>query len=174
MRKDLLIIALGLSLIAVRSGAEALAMPDGAPQAAIDRASLPTKGTSMADVEKKLGAPSARQPTVGGDTAKHPPITRWDYPGFSIIFEKDKVIDAVIPGAPPPIRHQDQLQSAGTSAPPMPASPVAAPEAAPAAAPAPEAPAAAGSMDAQPPTSGPETQVPIATPDNPNPDAPKQ
>ena len=171
MRKDLLMIALGLSLISVRSGAEALAMPESSSAALSQRASLPTKGTSMADVQKKFGEPAAKQPTVGGDTAKHPPITRWDYAGFSVIFEKDKVIDAVIPGAPPAIYHQEQLQTTN-NAPPMPGvavAPAAGPEA-PAAAPAPmEAPA-----ETAPPTSGPETAAPVATPENPNPDRPPQ
>ena len=158
MRKDLLIIALGLSLIAGRSGADVLSMPAGTGTA--DRASLPGKGTSMADVEKKYGEPSAKQATVGGDSAKHPPITRWDYAGFSVIFEKDRVIDAVIPGAPPAIYHKDELTPTA-SAPPMPG-----------AAPAPQAPAAPA--EPAPPAPGPETAAPAATPDNPNPDAPKQ
>jgi hypothetical protein len=147
-------------------------MPESTNAAPITRASLPAKGTSMADVEKRLGAPSAKQPTVGGDTNKHPPITRWDYPGFSVIFEKNKVIDAVIPGAPPAIYHQEQLQSAGGSAPPMPGAAVPAPTPAPEAAPA--DPVSEAPMEAAPPTSGPETAAPVATPENPNPDAPKQ
>jgi hypothetical protein len=32
-----------------------------------------------------------RHPTVGA-----PPITRWDYNGFSVVFEKDRVIDSVV------------------------------------------------------------------------------
>jgi len=51
----------------------------------------PKRGSTMGDVEKHFGAPVSRHPTVG-----QPPITRWDYNGFSVFFEKDRVIDAVV------------------------------------------------------------------------------
>jgi hypothetical protein len=51
----------------------------------------------MSEVEKHFGAPVARHPTVGG--APHqPPITRWDYNTFSVFFEHDRVIHAVVTG----------------------------------------------------------------------------
>ena len=54
---------------------------------------LPTRGSSMADVEARFGAPTRRYPAVGGPS--HPPITRWAYPTFSVYFEHDHVVDAV-------------------------------------------------------------------------------
>ena len=51
----------------------------------------PKRGTTMDEVEKHFGAPVNRHPTVGA-----PPITRWDYSAFSVFFEKDRVIDAVV------------------------------------------------------------------------------
>jgi hypothetical protein len=51
----------------------------------------PKRGTTMDEVEKHFGAPANRHPTVGA-----PPITRWDYSNFSVFFEKDRVIDAVV------------------------------------------------------------------------------
>jgi len=39
------------------------------------------------------GAPTTRHDTVG-----QPPITRWDYSGFAVFFERDRVIHAVITG----------------------------------------------------------------------------
>jgi hypothetical protein len=51
----------------------------------------PKRGSTMDDVEKHFGAPLNRHPTVGA-----PPITRWDYSGFAVFFEKDRVIDAVV------------------------------------------------------------------------------
>ena len=51
----------------------------------------PKRGSTMTDVEKHFGAPVNRHPTVGA-----PPITRWDYNGFSVFFEGDRVIDAVV------------------------------------------------------------------------------
>ena len=50
----------------------------------------PARGALMKSVEKQFGAPANRHPTVG-----KPPITRWDYPGFSVFFEGDRVIDTV-------------------------------------------------------------------------------
>ena len=51
----------------------------------------------MDEVEKAFGAPVTRHATVGG--APHqPPITRWDYTGFSVIFERDRVVDSVVVG----------------------------------------------------------------------------
>ena len=59
--------------------------------------SLPARGSSMADVEARFGAPSRKYPAVAGpNSTKHnPPITRWAYPGFSVYFEYDHVVDAV-------------------------------------------------------------------------------
>ncbi len=57
----------------------------------------PKRGSSMSEVEKHFGAPLTRHATVGG--APHqPPITRWDYNGFSVFFEHDRVIHAVATG----------------------------------------------------------------------------
>ncbi len=50
----------------------------------------PKRGTTMSEVEAKFGAPATRHEAVGT-----PPITRWDYPGFSVFFERDRVIDSV-------------------------------------------------------------------------------
>jgi hypothetical protein len=50
----------------------------------------PKRGSTMADVEKRFGTPVEKHATVG-----QPPITRWDYSGFSVFFERDRVIHAV-------------------------------------------------------------------------------
>ena len=60
-------------------------------QTSIDR---PKRGSTMTQVEARFGAPAERHPTVG-----QPPITRWDYAGFSVFFEHDRVIDAVATGS---------------------------------------------------------------------------
>jgi len=52
----------------------------------------PARGLTMSTVESKFGAPSSKHDAVGT-----PPITRWDYPRFAVFFEKDRVIDAVLP-----------------------------------------------------------------------------
>lgn len=82
-------------------------MPEGEP---VPEIVLPPKGTSMADVERKYGEPRAKRGTVGGDTPRQPPITRWDYDSFVVVFERDKVVDAVIPGAPPRIQNRVGLE----------------------------------------------------------------
>jgi len=50
----------------------------------------PKSGQTMTSVESAFGAPSQRHAAVG-----EPPITRWDYPDFSVYFEHDRVIHAV-------------------------------------------------------------------------------
>jgi hypothetical protein len=55
----------------------------------------PKAGMSMSAVESSYGAPSERHAPVGGSVEQQPPITRWDYPGFSVYFENDRVIHSV-------------------------------------------------------------------------------
>ena len=50
----------------------------------------PHRGMSMAAVEARFGAPRSRQAAVGS-----PPISRWDYEGYSVYFEFDHVIHSV-------------------------------------------------------------------------------
>ncbi len=62
------------------------------------QAAVPKRGLTMGDVEKSFGAPATRHPAVGGGSPRQPPITRWDYNGFSVFFEHDRVIHAVVNG----------------------------------------------------------------------------
>lgn len=90
--------------------ADVVQMPaPGATAVAVDK---PSKGTTMAAVVRQYGAPSQKHKPVGGGSRHQPPITRWDYPGFSVFFEHDHVVDAVIPGQPPAVQHVDELKSA--------------------------------------------------------------
>lgn len=50
----------------------------------------PHRGSTMTEVEKHFGSPVEKHATVG-----QPPITRWDYAGFAVFFEHDRVIHAV-------------------------------------------------------------------------------
>jgi hypothetical protein len=45
----------------------------------------------METVKSKFGAPLQEAPPVG-----IPAITRWDYSGFAVYFENDKVLHTVI------------------------------------------------------------------------------
>ncbi|MEN8108754.1 MAG: hypothetical protein ABFS22_12215 [Pseudomonadota bacterium] len=57
----------------------------------------PHTGTSMASVRAGYGAPVTEYPTVStGGNPHQPPITRWDYDGFSVFFEHDKVVHSVV------------------------------------------------------------------------------
>jgi hypothetical protein len=62
----------------------------------------PKRGLTMTEVEKHFGAPVTRHPTVGGGSPHQPPITRWDYNGFSVFFERDRVVDSVVTGGGAP------------------------------------------------------------------------
>ncbi len=52
---------------------------------------VPTRGSSMEGVKTKFGAPLQEVPPVGT-----PAITRWEYTGFAVFFENDKVLHTVI------------------------------------------------------------------------------
>ena len=71
------------------AAAETLVVDDQLTVAPSDIA-RPARGSTMKSVEAKFGAPQARHDTVG-----KPPITRWDYAGFSVFFEHDRVIHSV-------------------------------------------------------------------------------
>ncbi len=59
----------------------------------------PERGLSMSQVQRRFGAPQAKLPAAGGDTALHPVINRWQYDGFTVYFEKNIVIHSVRDGA---------------------------------------------------------------------------
>ena len=71
-----------------------LIVEDGKVAVAPSSTPQPARGELMKTVEKQFGAPTNRHPTVG-----KPPITRWDYTGFSVFFEGDRVIDSVATGS---------------------------------------------------------------------------
>lgn len=56
----------------------------------------PHRGATMKSVEQQFGQPTERHATVGGASSAQPPITRWDYPHFYVIFEKDRVVHSVV------------------------------------------------------------------------------
>jgi hypothetical protein len=62
----------------------------------------PKRGLTMSEVEKHFGAPVTRHAAVGGGNPHTPPITRWDYNGFSVFFESDRVIHSVVTGEEAP------------------------------------------------------------------------
>jgi ribosomal protein L2 len=91
-----------LSLLAITMAAlgftgnawsQEVAVPSGAAADAVAPTPVnpPVRGITMNKVEAEFGAPAQRHAAVG-----NPPITRWDYPGFSVFFEYQHVIHSVI------------------------------------------------------------------------------
>ncbi|MGQ0383349.1 MAG: hypothetical protein ACT4UP_01480 [Gammaproteobacteria bacterium] len=88
--RTLLVLALAAAPPAL---AQNLGMATSDPAAAADR---PSRGSTMSSVQSRYGEPTTRHDAVGS-----PPITRWDYPQFSVYFEHERVLHAVIVrGAP--------------------------------------------------------------------------
>jgi hypothetical protein len=52
---------------------------------------VPRNGITMAQVRQQYGNPVTERPAVG-----EPPITRWDYEGYSVFFEHDLVLHSVV------------------------------------------------------------------------------
>jgi hypothetical protein len=76
---------------------------------------LPARGSTMQQVESTFGQPLRRHAPAGGDSPAHPPITRWDYRAFSVYFERQRVIDSVVPADPPRVHHRNQLRAPSAS-----------------------------------------------------------
>jgi hypothetical protein len=70
--------------------AETLAV-DGQVAIKASGVETPQRGSSMEAVEARFGAPANRSSAVGT-----PPITKWFYPTFVVVFEHDKVLHAVV------------------------------------------------------------------------------
>ena len=56
-----------------------------------ERMELPANGMKQSDVRDRFGAPVKSDAPVGD-----PPITRWDYDGYSVYFEYDLVLFTVL------------------------------------------------------------------------------
>ena len=56
-----------------------------------ERMDLPANGQSKAAVRARFGEPGTTHPAVGD-----PPISRWDYDGWSVYFEYDLVLFTVL------------------------------------------------------------------------------
>jgi hypothetical protein len=95
-------LSLGLAVAALSAAA-----PACAETLLIDRVQqernvpLPARGMTMAQVEQQFGAPADRLDPRGGDAPLHPVINRWKYDRFTVYFEKDLVINAVVNRASP-------------------------------------------------------------------------
>jgi hypothetical protein len=57
---------------------------------------LPGRGMSMGEVEHRYGAPLDKLAPAGGDAPRHPTINRWRYAGYTVYFERNRVIHSVL------------------------------------------------------------------------------
>jgi len=76
-----------LALLALAGGAAADSQSAAGAAAADNR---PTRGMTESRVEERFGSPVSKVAPVG-----EPPISRWEYPGFIVYFEYDRVIHTV-------------------------------------------------------------------------------
>jgi hypothetical protein len=61
------------------------------------RAEMPPRGMTMDLVQRRFGAPMSVSDPIG-----EPPITRWDYQGFVVVFEYRHVVHSVLKHDRPP------------------------------------------------------------------------
>jgi hypothetical protein len=85
----LTLVAVGL-VLAAPAFSETLAV-DGQLAVKASGVETPVRGSTMSAVEAKFGAPANKSSPVGS-----PPITKWFYPNFVVVFENDKVLHAVV------------------------------------------------------------------------------
>jgi hypothetical protein len=83
------LLALALSTAAIAVHADTLLL-DGLEMASSSISQRPTRGLSMDVVETRYGTPANKSGPVGA-----PPISRWEYPAYTVFFEFDHVIHSV-------------------------------------------------------------------------------
>lgn len=91
-RRLLFLVFLSLVVFQV-AHADVLSVDDGVAQPAASSKDVarPIRGMTMHQVEQRFGASQEKLPPVGD-----PPITRWVYPDFTVYFEHQYVIHAVL------------------------------------------------------------------------------
>lgn len=62
-----------------------------APPNSDDGVARPRSGSSMTTVAAQFGEPDSKRDPIG-----EPPITRWVYPGYTVYFEHERVIEVVV------------------------------------------------------------------------------
>ena len=101
-----LTLGLGLTLAGIftaipsNSTAETLQLPSNPPPFSV---TFPGRGMSMTEVLDKFGEPETKDPEVG-----EPPITRWHYKNFAVIFEYQYVIHSLSTNKPIGLKQPSQ------------------------------------------------------------------
>ncbi len=81
----------GTVLIGTSALADTVTIPAGQQGADNQNMPRPNSGMSMNQVSEQFGEPSQQVPAIGD-----PPISRWIYSGFTVYFERDRVIHSVL------------------------------------------------------------------------------
>ena len=93
----------GAAMLAPAAHADTLATPAKAHarhhRASTEFGNVPSRGMTMAQVERRFGAPVSKLPSAGGDAPRHPTINRWRYNGYTVYFERSRVIHSVLDSA---------------------------------------------------------------------------
>jgi hypothetical protein len=90
--------AFALALLATPVQAERLLIERVQAQAGM---TLPENGMSKREVQAKFGAPAEQLAPRGGQRAAWPVIERWRYGGFTVYFDRGRVVNAVLNQAAP-------------------------------------------------------------------------
>lgn len=101
------IVTAALVLCTSLAAADVLRIPVGSQGSERSRVELPERGMSAATVRARWGDPVATHDPVG-----EPPIARWDYPAFSVYFERDIALHAVRLHQPRAGKTEDSVQEA--------------------------------------------------------------
>ena len=83
-----IVLTLMLVLVALPAAADVLLIEQVRQAEAL---TVPVNGQTMSEVESIFGAPDNKTGAVGD-----PPITRWNYPRWSVYFEYDRVLFTVL------------------------------------------------------------------------------
>lgn len=93
LRSSILAVTLGILLTGTAT-ADVLLMDSIQSAPTVD---TPRTGLNMDSVRTKYGNPVQVNPAVSTDgDPRRPPITRWDYDGYSVFFENDLVLHSVV------------------------------------------------------------------------------
>ncbi len=89
----LLLGSLVASLVAIPPATRAEVLKLGGQVEVVKPADAPRRGMTKAMVEKRFGKPAKKNPAIG-----KPPISSWEYPGYTVYFEGNHVIHTVANG----------------------------------------------------------------------------
>ena len=85
----IILFAVSIGLLSIVN-AQNLDMSGAEGSTTFDQAGKPTRGMTQERVQSNFGAPQSTVAAIGD-----PPISRWEYAGFVVFFEYDKVIHSV-------------------------------------------------------------------------------